>query len=146
MTPEQKRLVQASWMSVLPIADVAAALFYERLFTLDPFLRRLFAHTDIREQGKKLMQTLAVVVKGLDSLEQLLPAVESLGRRHVGYGVRDEHYATVGDALLWTLGQGLGDAFTPDVRDAWATAYATLAGVMQRAAAASPGGESAAAA
>ena len=134
MTPESKRLVQNSWAAVIPIADVAAALFYGRLFELDPSLRHMF-RGDMREQGKKLMQMITVAVKGLDRLDQIVPAVEALGRRHVGYGVQDSHHAVVGDALLWTLGQGLGDAFTPEVRSAWAETYWTLAAVMQRAAA-----------
>jgi len=74
-------------------------------------------------------------VSGLERLEKLLPAVQALGRRHAGYGVKDEHYATVAAALLWTLEQGLGDGFTPEVREAWTTAYLALAGVMQQAAA-----------
>ncbi|MFL5539248.1 MAG: globin domain-containing protein, partial [Longimicrobiaceae bacterium] len=102
MTPESKRLVQESWTLVEPIAETAAALFYGRLFELDPSLRPMF-RGDMREQEKKLMQALTVVVRGLDRLDQLVPAVEALGRRHAGYGVRDEHYATVAAALLWTL-------------------------------------------
>jgi hemoglobin-like flavoprotein len=138
MTPDSKRLVQETWAMVEPIADTAAALFYGRLFELDPALRPLFT-SDIKEQGKKLMQTLAVVVRGLDRLDQLIPAVEALGRRHGGYGVQDSHYDTVAAALLWTLEQGLGDAFTPAVRDAWTEAYTVLATVMKRAAAGEPG-------
>jgi hemoglobin-like flavoprotein len=130
MTPTQIDLIRASWRSVEPIADTAATLFYDRLFELDPTVRRLFRRTDMVAQRKNLMQTLTVVVKGIDRLEDLVPAVEALGRRHAGYGVRPEHYDTVGAALLWTLEQGLGTAFTPDVRGAWATAYGTLASVM----------------
>ena len=137
-TDRQRALVRESWAAVAPIAPTAAALFYARLFELDPTLRRMFGHADMAEQGKKLMQTLAVAVASLDRLDALVPAVEALGRRHVGYGVRDAHYATVGETLLWTLGQGLGAAFTGEVRDAWAATYATLAGVMQRAAASVP--------
>ena len=137
-TDRQRALVRESWAAVAPIAPTAAALFYARLFELDPTLRRMFGHADMAEQGKKLMQTLAVAVASLDRLDALVPAVEALGRRHVGYGVRDAHYATVGEALLWTLGQGLGAAFTDETRDAWAATYATLAGVMQRAASAVP--------
>jgi len=85
-------------------------------------------------QRKVLMQTLTVVVKSLDRLDQIVPAVQALGRRHAGYGVREAHYATVGAALLWTLEQGLGEAFTPPVREAWATAYGILASVMVEAA------------
>jgi len=137
MTPESKKLVQESWILVEPIAETAAALFYGRLFELDPSLRPLF-RGDMREQEKKLMQTLTVVVRGLDRLDQLVPAVEALGRRHAGYGVRDEHYDTVAAALLWTLGEGLGDAFTPVVKAAWTEAYTLLATVMQRATAGEP--------
>jgi len=130
MTNKQKLLVQDSFEKVRPIAEVAAALFYERLFTLDPSLRALF-RGDQKEQGRKLMQMIAVAVKGLDNLEQLVPAVEELGRRHSGYGVRNEHYDTVGAALLWTLEAGLGPDFTEEVKEAWTGVYALLAGVMQ---------------
>jgi hemoglobin-like flavoprotein len=130
MTPTQVDLIRASWTSVEPIQDVAADLFYARLFELDPVLRRLFRDTDMAQQKKILMQTLTVVVKSLDRLDQLVPALEALGRRHAGYGVRPEHYETVGGALLWTLGQGLGEAFTPELERAWTEAYSTLASVM----------------
>jgi len=130
MTPRQVELIRTSWTAVEPIADVAATLFYDRLFEGDPAIRRMFRSTDMAAQKKNLMQTLTVVVKSLDRLEQLVPAVQALGRRHGGYGVRPEHYDRVGEALLWTLGQGLGNAFTPELRDAWAEAYSTLATVM----------------
>ena len=127
-------LVQNSWEQVLPIADDAAQLFYGRLFELDPSLRALFSHSDMAEQRKKLMQMITVAVRGLARLNELVPAVEALGRRHVGYGVTDQHYETVGAALLWTLEQGLGEAFTPEVREAWIATYYTLADVMRNAA------------
>jgi hemoglobin-like flavoprotein len=130
MTPTQIELIRTSWASVEPIADTAAGLFYDRLFDQDPALRRLFRNTDMAAQRKNLMQTLTVVVKGIDRLADLLPAVQALGRRHAGYGVRPQHYDEVGAALLWTLEQGLGDAFTADVHNAWAAAYGTLAAVM----------------
>jgi hemoglobin-like flavoprotein len=142
MTPRQIASIRTSWEAVQPIQDVAATLFYDRLFELDPTLRRLFRRTDMAQQKKILMQTLTVVVKSLDRLEQLVPAVQALGRRHAGYGVRPSHYDTVGEALLWTLGQGLGDGFTPDLREAWAGAYSVLATVMIDAA--EPEGEAAA--
>ena len=135
MTPAQIMLVQRSFADVLPIADRAAALFYERLFVLDPTLRPLF-HGDMREQGHKLMTMLRVVVAGLHRLEALSPVVQQLGIRHRGYGVTEAHYATVGTALLWTLQQGLGERFTPEVQEAWTTAYTLLADTMQAAAAA----------
>jgi hemoglobin-like flavoprotein len=134
MDVRAKQLVQESWMQVEPIADAAATLFYDRLFELDPSLRALFPSTDLREQKKKLMQTLTVAVRSLYRLDELTPALEALGRRHVGYRVRDEHYETVGQALLWTLEQGLGAAFTPEVRAAWVETYQLVASVMQRAA------------
>ena len=130
MTPNQQQLIRDTWAQVTPIADEAARLFYERLFQLDPALRRLFARTDMPAQRRNLVQTLAVVVKGIDTLDALVPAVEALGRRHAGYGVRPAHYATVGQALLDTLALGLGDAFTPEAREAWAEAYGMLADVM----------------
>jgi len=134
MTPEQIALIQTSFAQVLPIADTAAALFYNRLFELDPSLKPLFKG-DMREQGRKLMTMIRVVVNGLNRLDQLVPAVQELGRRHVRYGVTDAHYDTVGAALLATLHQGLGEAFTPDVAAAWAMAYALLADTMKAAAA-----------
>jgi hemoglobin-like flavoprotein len=133
MNHDQVTLVQSSFERVEPITEIAAELFYTRLFELDPSLRPLF-HGDMKSQGQKLMTTLKLVVRGLEKPETILPAVRSLGQRHVAYGVKDEHYATVGAALLWTLGQGLGDAFTPEVENAWTTAYTLLAGVMQEAA------------
>ena len=137
MTPEQVLLIQASFAKVLPIADTAAALFYGRLFELDPSLRPLF-QGDMREQGQKLMTMLRVVVNGLHRLDQLVPAVQELGRRHAAYGVAGEHYDTVAAALLWTLRQGLGDDWTPNVEAAWVVAYTLLADTMKAAAAASP--------
>ena len=134
MTPAQKTLVQTTFGKVVPIADAAAAMFYSRLFQLDPSLRPLFKG-DLVEQGRKLMQMIGVAVNGLDRLDQILPAVQQLGVRHAGYGVRDQHYDTVAVALLWTLEQGLGSDFTPEVKDAWTAAYSVLAGAMKHAAA-----------
>ena len=129
MTPHQIQLVKSSFAAVEPIADVAATIFYRRLFDLDPALRALFP-SDLTAQRRNLMQTLTVVVRNLDRLEGILPAVESLGARHAGYRVRSDDYETVGAALLDTLEEGLGEAFTPDVRAAWAAAYGLLASVM----------------
>ena len=135
MTPHQQHLVQTTFAKVAPIADDAAALFYGRLFELDPSLRPLFT-TDLREQGRKLMRMIGMAVNGLDRLEALVPAVRQLGMRHAGYGVRDEHYDTVAAALVWTLEQGLGTDFTPEVKDAWVAVYGVLASTMKEAAAA----------
>ena len=130
MTNEQIKLVQDSFRQVGPIAETAAQLFYARLFELDPDLELLFKG-NLSEQGRKLMQMLGLAVNSLDRMEQLLPVVQSLGTRHVSYGVRDKDYDTVGQALLWTLQKGLGQAFTPDVESAWSDVYATLASAMQ---------------
>jgi Hemoglobin-like flavoprotein len=134
MTPRQKELVQTSWEKVVPIADTAAELFYGRLFELDPSLRPLFK-TDIKEQGKKLMTMITTAVRALDNLPALVPAVQALGRRHGGYGVKDEHYATVATALLWTLEKGLGPDFTPETKEAWVVVYTILADTMKAASA-----------
>jgi hemoglobin-like flavoprotein len=133
VTPMQKTLVQDSFASIAPIADDAAALFYRRLFELDPSLQAMF-RGDMAEQRRKLMNMLGAAVKGLDRLEQLVPVVQDLGRKHAGYGVEDRHYDTVGAALLWTLEKGLGSGFTPEVKEAWAAVYGLLASTMQAAA------------
>jgi hemoglobin-like flavoprotein len=135
LTSEQIALVRESFALMALVADEAASQFYDRLFDLDPSLRLLF-RTDMRSQRRAMMDMIAAAVEGLDRLDELMPAVQALGRRHTGYGVRAEHYATVGEALLWTLEQGLGDIFTPAVADAWGAVYALLAGAMQQAAAA----------
>lgn len=133
MTPRQIALVKESWKQVLPASEQAASLFYSRLFVLDPSVRALF-RGDMQEQGRKLMQMITVAVNSLSRLEAIVPAVQALGRRHAGYGVQEHHYTIVGAALVWTLEQGLGEAFTREVEDAWRAAYATLASIMQQAA------------
>lgn len=129
MTPEQIVLVKQSWAQVVPISDQAAELFYGRLFELNPAYRDLFTG-DMKSQGKKLMTMINTAVTSLDRLDSIVPAVQDLGKRHVGYGVKDADYDTVAVALLWTLEQGLGDAFTPEVKAAWTLTYTTLANVM----------------
>jgi hemoglobin-like flavoprotein len=134
MTPHEVELVQLSFQSVRPIADQAADLFYGRLFEIAPDVRPLFPE-GLSEQKKKLMGMLATAVTNLHQVEKIVPAVQELGRRHGGYGVKDTHYQPVGEALIWTLDKGLGEAFTPEVKGAWVAAYTTLAGVMKGAAA-----------
>jgi hemoglobin-like flavoprotein len=129
MTPADVALVQSSFDKVKPIADDAAALFYGRLFEIAPEVKPLFKG-DIKEQGRKLMATLAVVVNGLDNLPSILPAASALAKKHVGYGVKPGHYTPVGAALLWTLERGLGAAWTPQLAAAWTGAYTTLSGFM----------------
>lgn len=133
MTPEQVALIQVSFTKVEPIADVAAGLFYNRLFEIAPALKPLFKG-DMADQKRKLMTTLALVVKSLDKLESILPAVQRLGQKHIEYGVKAEHYQPVGAALLWVLEQGLGEVFTPEVEEAWSAAYTTLTQAMTTAA------------
>jgi hemoglobin-like flavoprotein len=134
MTPKQIDLVQSTWKMVLPIADTAAELFYGKLFSLDPALKPLFK-TDMKTQGRKLMVMIGTAVNGLSDLGSIVPAVQDLGRRHVRYGVKDKDYDSVATALVWTLGQGLGEKFTPEVKEAWVAAYTVLASTMKDAAA-----------
>ena len=129
MNPTQIKLVQDSFAKVAPISEQAAVLFYDRLFEVAPSVRAMFPD-DMKEQRKKLMATLAVVVSGLSNLEAVLPAASALAKRHVNYGAKPEHYPVVGGALLWTLEKGLGDAWTPEVAEAWTAAYGTLSGYM----------------
>jgi hemoglobin-like flavoprotein len=129
MTPTQKALVQQTFAQVVPIADQAAALFYGRLFELDPSLRPLFK-IDLRAQGKKLMQMIGYCVGKLDALDEIVGAVQDLGRKHAGYGVKEADYGTVGSAFLWTLERGLGSAYTPEVAAAWTAVYGVLSTTM----------------
>ncbi len=130
MNAEEINLVQSSFTELRPKTLVVAEHFYQRLFTLDPSLRPLFKG-DMTHQGRMLMSMLNASVNGLSNLGALMPVVRQLGARHVAYGVRDEHYATVGSALLWALEKTLGDKFTPQLLHAWTTAYELLADVMQ---------------
>lgn len=129
MNPTQIKLVQDSFAKVAPISEQAAVIFYDRLFEVAPSVRAMFPN-DMTEQRKKLMGTLAVVVNGLSNLEAILPAASALAKRHVNYGAKAEHYPVVGGALLFTLEKGLGEAWTPDLAEAWTAAYGTLSGYM----------------
>ncbi len=135
MTPEKIELVQTTWAKVAPNAEQVAVLFYGRLFEIAPEVKPLFKG-DMAEQGKKLMTMLAVAVNGLPKLDTIVGAVQDMGVRHNDYGVEPQHYDSVGAALLWTLEQGLGEDYTPEVADAWTETYTTLATVMKDAAAA----------
>lgn len=134
MDAKQIGLVQGSFTQVTPVADQVADLFYARLFQLDPALRGMFKG-DMAEQKHKLIAMLTFTINNLTQPEELLPAVQALGRRHTGYGVENRHYETLGEALLWTLEKALGEAFTPEVNAAWAAVYSLLATTMQQAAA-----------
>ena len=135
LTPEQKQLVRSTWALMEPIQDDAARLFYGRLFEIDPSTRALFASTDMAEQGEKFMRTITTTVAKLEYPDILLPGLEALGRRHAGCGTKEEHYESVGAALLWTLGRCLGEEFTPEAEEAWAETYRSLASIMKDAAA-----------
>jgi methyl-accepting chemotaxis protein len=133
MNDETISLVRKSWKRVETIGPSAAALFYENLFAADPGLRELFKG-DMQQQGDKLTQMIGLAVDKLDDLPTLVPALETLAKRHVDYGVREAHYQAVGNALLKTLGQGLAEDFTPPVREAWTEVYGLIAEVMTSAA------------
>ena len=135
MTPERRTLVIESWKSLAPNADQVGAIFYRRLFEIDPNLRPLFKDTILDEQIRKLTTMLDLIVHWLDLPERLVPALKQLGERHLGYGVQDDHYAKVGTALMGTLEEGLGDRFTPDVRSAWTEAFVLISSLMRRGAA-----------
>ena len=133
MDADTIREVQASWTLIEPLAPRLSRVFYDHLFTADPSLVPLFERNqrgEMAEQGHKLMQMLGVAVDGLGDLDALTPVLMELGRRHVGYGVEEDHYQKVGDALMQTLAEGLGAQFTPAVRHAWNQAYELMARVM----------------
>lgn len=129
MTPEQIKLVQDSWAQVMPIKEAAAGMFYDRLFEQYPEVKPYFKG-DMQEQGKKLMMMINTAVGGLENIEALIEPVKALGAKHVEYGVKKEDYDKVGASLLWTLEQGLQDAFTPEVKEAWTETYTAVANVM----------------
>ncbi len=136
MDAKTVELVQTSFAKVKPIAATAAEIFYAKLFEADPEVKKLFPpkEEDMKVQGNKLMTMLGAAVVGLNDIEKLVPVLQDLAVRHVPYGVKEEHYPTVGAALLDTLEAGLGDDFTPDVKKAWADVYGVIADVMIKAA------------
>ncbi len=129
MTPEDIKLVQASWSKVTPIAEQAAMLFYNRLFEIEPSVKELFKG-DMQAQGRRLMAMIDMAVVNLHQLDKIIFELRASGVRHVGYGVKPEHYQKVGTALLWTLEQGLKEEFTPEVKAAWISVYGTLSSTM----------------
>lgn len=130
LTNTQITLIKQSWEKVVPIADFASSLFYERLFESSPHLRPLFKDADMQAQRKKLVKAINMVVVSLDRIDTMLPTLRDLGMRHVAYGVEDRHYDEVGAALLWTLETGLKDDWNEALAEAWARAYYIIAGVM----------------
>ena len=133
MTPQEVDLVQRTWRLVMPVGDIAAELFYGKLFSLDPSLRLLFK-SGLKDQGRNLIAMMSVAVHNLGTPDKILRALRELGRRHTAYGVEPRHYETVSVALLWMLEKCLGEAFTPEVKGAWAAAYELLAAEMREAA------------
>ena len=140
MDETQQALVRATFAKIAPISDQAGAMLYERMFAIDPGLRRLFA-IDIETQGAKLMAVLKIAIANLHRLDEIMPTVRELGRRHAQYGVKDRDYDTSGIALLATLEAALGDEFTPAVRTAWRACYEALVGEMKAAVAVEERGE-----
>jgi len=130
VTDEQVQLIRQSFALLEPRSRVAALIFYQQVFALDPALRVLFS-TDIEVQGRKLMEMLGVAVGLLESPNTLHAVLQDLGRRHATYGVKERHYDTVGTALLTMLQECLGPAFTPAARAAWTALYAAVATTMQ---------------
>lgn len=133
MTKEQVRLIQASWRDIVLVADSASAMFYSRLFAIDPEAGALFAAADMRKQREKLVLTLNEIVSSLDDPDRVFESLDELGRRHRAYGVKAHHYDTVGEALLWMLEKVLANEFAPPVRAAWVAAYALISERMQTA-------------
>lgn len=125
LTDTQITIVQTTFAQVTD-ADALAARFYARLFEMDPSTRPLF-RGDMADQRQRLIQMLSVVVNALDHIEQIVPAIEHLGQRHVAYGVTLAHWDSVGEALIWTLAETFGDAFTDEVAMAWTAAYTLIA-------------------
>ncbi|MEZ5994967.1 MAG: globin family protein [Hyphomonadaceae bacterium] len=133
MDAQQISLVQQSFEKAAGLGEAVAEIFYAELFAIDPSLQPMFKG-DMKAQGRKLLTTLAFVVRGLDKPDQIVPAAQNLAVKHVNYGVTARHYTLVGNALLRTLKKGLGEEFTPEVRAAWVAAYQLLADVMREAA------------
>jgi hemoglobin-like flavoprotein len=135
MTPERRQLVTESWKQLAPNGALVGHIFYRRLFEIDPSLRSMFTASLMDEQIRKLTTMLDLIVHWLDVPERLVPVLKQLGVRHSTYGVRDEHYAKVGSALMGTLEEGLGEKFTPELRGAWTEAFMLISSLMRRGAA-----------
>jgi hemoglobin-like flavoprotein len=131
MTPQQVQLLRDSFARVAQQADISALVFYRNLFTLAPELRAMF-NTSIEIQGRKLMDSLRYTIATLEKPNELVPVLEGLGRRHVTYGTKDEHYAVVTQALLQMLAEVLGNDFTTATAAAWQEALQFVCAAMQR--------------
>lgn len=131
LTPEHIAEIRRSWMVLSRVPDALTELFYERLFRIAPEVKPLFAGTDLPEQGKKLAAAVGLVVRHVENLSPVVPALQDLGRRHTGYGVQDAHYDAVGQALIHAIATRLGPEFTTATEDAWVAAYTAVATTMQ---------------
>jgi len=129
LTATQKRLVRESLDSMQEYETSVVVLFYGRLFEIAPETRALFK-IDIREQSRKLMDTLRTTVDSLDHFTELSPVLEELGRKHLTYGVQDYHYEKLRSALLWAIGQALGLEFDRDTRAAWDELLSAISSIM----------------
>lgn len=129
MDANQIALVKESWNYVIVKSDEAGQLFYSRLFEVAPGVQHLFKG-DVKEQSRKLMGMVTLIVSKLDKLETILDDIRSLASRHNKYGAKKEHYAVVGSCLIWTLKTGLGDRWTKQTEEAWVTVYQVLADAM----------------
>lgn len=132
MSPENEQLVRASWARIEPQADRFADAFYARLFEVDPQIRALFAATDMTAHRRKFIDMMQRLVAAVGDPPHFINALAASGRRHAGYGVRDEHYAVVGGALLWALEDFLGPEFSAPTRHAWRELYTLIAAIMRR--------------
>jgi hemoglobin-like flavoprotein len=130
MTSRQINLIKTSWQAAATNAEAVGQLFYERLFEIAPEVRPMFSRVTIPEQSKKLLATISFVISKLDQLEDIIDEVAKLARRHVNYGVRTEHYAVVGESLLWTLEKGLAEKWNDELKEAWTICYTILSGAM----------------
>lgn len=135
MHPHAERLIRESWTQLVPMRAQAAQLFYDRLFAIDASAKALFDGKPMHVQHEKFLQTIDTLVQTIDYPSRIIEDLQALAKRHMGYGVLLDHYEPVGDALLWALGQGLGERWTPELQRAWAELYVFIAGVMKRAAA-----------
>lgn len=130
MTTDEIFLLKSSFQKFSPIAEQATGLFYARLFELDPTLRDFF-HGDRAERGSRLLRTIGQAINGVERLDRLVPAARQLGLRQASYQVKEKHYDTIGEALLWTLAKSLGADFTQETRAAWGKTYWLLAETMR---------------
>jgi hemoglobin-like flavoprotein len=138
MNPEQVKLIKQSWKLLRNIEPtIVGDLFYSKLFSDNPQLRKMFPKA-MEQQYIKLIDTLSVIVIRLDHLDTLTDDISAMAQRHTGYGVKPEHYKLVGDALIWTLEKGMGKDWTPEIKEAWELCYNTLASIMIAASAETP--------